>query len=144
GVPGVSAAPQKPLSAAPGVIAPKPASIVSPGIAAVPAAAVAPGAPIVPASAKPAAAVSTEPVALKPETKKETTRVPASASKPMPQATVQLKAAQPPSQSASVSTALKIQPVAPVVTQQGISPVIGGIAAGVALVAVLVQLWMML
>lgn len=97
-----------------------------------------------PASAKPAAAASAQPVTLKPETKKETAKVPPSSPvRPMPQATVQLKQ-QAPSQSASVSGALKIQPVTPLKAQDTLSPVLGGIAVAAGLIALLVQIWMML
>lgn len=107
-------------------MAPKP-----PGIVAAPAA---PVAAIAPSPLAPA------PVAIKPETKKETAKVsPSPASKPLPQATVQLSP-KPPAAAAAATSSFKLTaPTQATQTQDSMTTILGAAAVVSALIALAVQ-----
>lgn len=101
-----------------------------------------------PSLAPKAPSISAGPVApapLKADTKKETAKVPPSAGpKPgLPQATVQLTKKPDPSKSVSAS-AIKIASAPVTAASEELSPVLGGIAAAAALIALGIQVWFFL
>ena len=143
---GVAPPAPKPPSVAP--VAPKPPSVVGVPLG-VPKSGVPPLAPKPPGTVMPSApkapSVSSAPAPLSAESKKETAKVPPSASSPrpgLPQASVHLQRRPGASGSTSSSSAITVAP--PVQADGGVGLVVGILALAASLIAVGIQVWMFL